>query len=1182
MGSKAGFALIVTLTLMVLLLVLAVGLLSISTVSLRSESHNKPMAEARQNALLAMQLAIGQLQSLSGHDTRVTASAQLSDVANPAVTGVWRSWEGTDHDSTGRPLIPEYDSKDSAGNPTDTVAATGEGRFLGWLTSSVEGLAPDAGTVDGVSTTPLDDYVALVSDGISSTSDDRKIFVKPTLVNDNSGAIAWWTSGENSKAMINTPLTEEPTDVVGWQERVRGNGRADAEYFELADVDALGVDKVIPSTSSLSLVNAGAEIRRIHDLTTYSRGLLTNTATGGWRKDLSLLSESFDDLPESGFSLFNLAPGDPQTTSKARVNTHADNPLLYPWGEYRGNPNNQAFQQVGPVCSWSAVVDFMKQYEDLSSSSASKTVMPIAYGTWADGVTPPGTDRLNYVDRVRRLPQFAKVQWIYSMIASEPDTTGKHRVGLMVTPVMTLWNPYNVELTIPRIYISFRISAPLSFRFKVADEPAFTTKLSDVFGNSNNSAVRLQINSPVTLAPGASQVFGVESSTPIESTSNTRTDVVLVPGYRAQSGVVRYKIRKDGSSDTEVFADSADTFSIEEVTYGDLFESGGRSGFGVYFETLVNTERTGPHRMYFDEEELGSLETVLDDIYPPLTGSVSVQVDSILGNDARPFATANFGFRGVASIPEDGAFEHTITRGMLLAHPLTYHTEAGFADASNAVDSMKGSGTYHPINSAYEITFQELDGWDDSNAQPQVESSTNSSYIFTGSKPFNGLTRAVIAELPTRPLQSLAQLQHFDARNNNVHPPYQFNLIGNGSAHPIFPADEVYVETDFDNGMINDDVYMLNHVLFDDCFVSSIAPDLRDFSSSEERSIEKVYEDHISQETRLPNRFYLPTTEASGKNTTAEIAETLSGTLDSDTNLYPYETIASLLEVEGMFNINSVSVDAWKSLLRQGRNLEVPYLDADGATQAGSAGSDDTYGFSRTSIAGDQATDSGSGLSNSSFSDAVEFAGHRVFTDEQIDALAEEIVDQVRERGPFLSLSEFVNRKLTSESSERELALAGTIQSALDNLARRGSSSENPYSVMQENSTEITAKPLGEPDWAFPEAGLGWSSFGFPGWTRQADILTPIAPLISARDDTFKIRTYGDSRDSSGNIVARAWCEVVVQRNAGFVDPADPAALSTQSPLMTSEMNKRYGRRYEVVSFRWMSEDEIVDPDSEI
>jgi hypothetical protein len=290
------------------------------------------------------------------------------------------------------------------------------------------------------------------------------------------------------------------------------------------------------------------------------------------------------------------------------------------------------------------------------------------------------------------------------------------------------------------------------------------------------------------------------------------------------------------------------------------------------------------------------------------------------------------------------------------------------------------------------------------------------------------------------------------------------------------------------------------------------------------------------------------------------------------TGMYSFESIASKLEVAGMFNINSASLDAWKALLRQSRDAEVPYLSANGRTQTDNAVS---YSYPRTSIAGDRSTDSGSSESNGGFPAAAEFAGHRVLTDAQIDALAEEIINEIKKRGPFLSLAEFVNRQLTTD---KDLAIAGTIQKALDNLADLGNSPKNPFLKLQENSVHITTTPPGQTlDYKFPEAAYGWSAFGVPGWVRQADILRPLAPIISARDDTFTIRAYGDSRDraDSTKIVARAWCEVVVRRQADYVDPSDPAEIAPFADNMKSEANKRFGRRYQIVSFRWLDEGEV-------
>ena len=58
-----------------------------------------------------------------------------------------------------------------------------------------------------------------------------------------------------------------------------------------------------------------------------------------------------------------------------------------------------------------------------------------------------------------------------------------------------------------------------------------------------------------------------------------------------------------------------------------------------------------------------------------------------------------------------------------------------------------------------------------------------------------------------------------------------------------------------------------------------------------------------------------------------------------------------------------------------------------------------------------------------------------------------------------------------------------------------------------------------------------------PTEINQANILLPLAPRLSARSDTFKIRAYGEVRDADDNIIAQATCEAVVQRLPEYVDP---------------------------------------------
>jgi hypothetical protein len=184
-----------------------------------------------------------------------------------------------------------------------------------------------------------------------------------------------------------------------------------------------------------------------------------------------------------------------------------------------------------------------------------------------------------------------------------------------------------------------------------------------------------------------------------------------------------------------------------------------------------------------------------------------------------------------------------------------------------------------------------------------------------------------------------------------------------------------------------------------------------------------------------------------------------------------------------------------------------------------------------------------------------------------LDKLAENIVEQVRARGPFLSLSEFVNRQL---SNDNELALAGALQTALNQLA--ANSSLNPFQILQDESVPSLADPPGPDGYLFREAAVGHNTYGLPGWSRQADLLRPLAPILSARDDTFTIRAYGDARSPDGKILARAWCEATVQRTRDFVDPMDPAEITTAP---TVPANQTFGRKFKMLSFRWLRAGEV-------
>jgi hypothetical protein len=108
---------------------------------------------------------------------------------------------------------------------------------------------------------------------------------------------------------------------------------------------------------------------------------------------------------------------------------------------------------------------------------------------------------------------------------------------------------------------------------------------------------------------------------------------------------------------------------------------------------------------------------------------------------------------------------------------------------------------------------------------------------------------------------------------------------------------------------------------------------------------------------------------------------------------------------------------------------------------------------------------------------------------------------------------------------------------------------------------------------AFKEALEGPVAYGSSAYVDQADILAGLAEQLSPRGDTFVIRAYGDAITADGKVAARAWCEAVIQRVPEYLDVEDAAHLKQDE--LQSDANKRFGRRLQIISFRYLSASEV-------
>jgi hypothetical protein len=380
--------------------------------------------------------------------------------------------------------------------------------------------------------------------------------------------------------------------------------------------------------------------------------------------------------------------------------------------------------------------------------------------------------------------------------------------------------------------------------------------------------------------------------------------------------------------------------------------------------------------------------------------------------------------------------------------------------------------------------------------------------------------------------------------------PQVSHAIGNSFAPSVLAPDETSA-TISGNRPVADHSYLANQALWDDWFFSSIAPQ-QTKDAAPKRSHREVAEQFLDGTSPLPIVHYQPS--LGGMTTSEALSELFSG---DEPKLEATALMASLLQVEGMFNVNSTSVEAWRSLLSSLSGEDIVTRSEEGRLSRTEVG-EGTPVAGLTAPIDAEATGDGT----VAIREPEQWVGRRTLSEPEITELAEAIVQEVRLRGPFLSLADFVNRRV---GSDPDLARAGAIQNALDS---EGVSVNGAYNQGGRAVTADVARRL-----PFPEAEEGATAAGIPGIVKQADLLTPLAPILSARSDTFLIRAYGEAVDPAGNITARAWCEAQVQRDAEYIDPVDPREKRPDE--LTSPLNKSFGRRFKLVSFRWLGPQEI-------
>jgi hypothetical protein len=409
--------------------------------------------------------------------------------------------------------------------------------------------------------------------------------------------------------------------------------------------------------------------------------------------------------------------------------------------------------------------------------------------------------------------------------------------------------------------------------------------------------------------------------------------------------------------------------------------------------------------------------------------------------------------------------------------------------------------------------------------------------------------RVILFDVPRRDLVSLGQLQHAAAGRFSYEPSY---IVGNSYANPRIPLDDwkASVRDTFStpangaadwkiNGSFSlyDASYLVNEVLWDSYTFTTLPQQNDNYRGGDVRA---DYPALLERTTLLPNPRFIPYLPHGSKFDATTLKQAGSATTGS------FFHNAGHLLVDGAFNVNSTSADAWEAFLSGTHQLPVAKISATGRVTGYTE--TENVRFPRCS------NTLGEGMKTAAM-DENYWTGFRELTQYEVREIAEQIVEEIKARGASLTLGAFVNRRLEYGDTGR----SGPLQAALDKTVNK---SLNRNFAEAADDTRFPTLPADSSQGA-----------GFPGQLLQGDVLQALGPYMTVRSDNFTIRAYGEARNpATGKITAAAWCEAVVERRP---DPV-PSPTNAKSALEELTLpSSPFGRSFTILSFRWLSPLEV-------
>lgn len=343
-----------------------------------------------------------------------------------------------------------------------------------------------------------------------------------------------------------------------------------------------------------------------------------------------------------------------------------------------------------------------------------------------------------------------------------------------------------------------------------------------------------------------------------------------------------------------------------------------------------------------------------------------------------------------------------------------------------------------------------------------------------------------------------------------------------------------------------------------------------------------VFEDYFVSSVPRSNAWS-PKTNAPLANTAITVYDIAANGNTSDANLLSKlqsETSAEYLLVRDTLNVNSTSVAAWRAILggassmvynstkantseslawdtaTDQMSLDWSYYDGTGTKNAEIKNVFFRFPHTATNIGEDYFTLPSAGLrsdllgANEGNRDNAAFRlGLRELSRDQVASLAQQVVNRIKtppggSTRPFTSVTQFIDE--------------GVLKYAIDNAAP---------SINRPNAAPTITSDI-------PSSA--------PAYLTQGDILELIGHRLVARSDTFIIRTYGDVNEpdalgaGKAKVTARVWLEATVQRIPQKHPTADDPNDNMKPTFKgTGTEVGNFGRQFKVIKMRWLRPEDV-------